>query len=195
MSELRDKQGRVLALSDDPGHRVTADWMGTAVLTLEDLLRPGLRAVAIGINPSNISVACGHYYQGSLGQRFIARLRQVRLIGDADKGHEDDAAFAGGVGFTDIIKRPTRSAKELRREEFEHGREDLVTKIECFRPKLVVFTYKDAAKAVFGEFPGNGFVPGLHVGPAGVYVMPGPMESNDTAKPTLVALGTRVRSL
>jgi TDG/mug DNA glycosylase family protein len=30
--------------------------------TLPDLLRPGLRLVVVGINPSLYSVAVGHYY-------------------------------------------------------------------------------------------------------------------------------------
>ena len=33
-------------------HRVTEEWMGERVETLEDLLRPGLRAICIGINPA-----------------------------------------------------------------------------------------------------------------------------------------------
>jgi TDG/mug DNA glycosylase family protein len=44
--------------------------MGEEIETLDDLLRPGLRAVAIGINPTPKSVAAGHYYQGKYGQTF-----------------------------------------------------------------------------------------------------------------------------
>jgi TDG/mug DNA glycosylase family protein len=51
-------------------HRVTEKWMGEQVETLEDLLRPGLHAVCIGINPAPASVSAGHYYQGKLGQMF-----------------------------------------------------------------------------------------------------------------------------
>ena len=36
--------------------------MGEQVETLADVLRPGLRAVVIGINPSPVSVAAGHCY-------------------------------------------------------------------------------------------------------------------------------------
>jgi hypothetical protein len=57
--------------SVDPGHRVTETWMGEDTETLEDLLRPGLRAVAVGMNPSPKSVAAGHYYQGKYGQTFF----------------------------------------------------------------------------------------------------------------------------
>jgi hypothetical protein len=42
-------------------HRVVEQWMGLPEETLEDLLRPGLRAVCVGINPSRVSVEAGHY--------------------------------------------------------------------------------------------------------------------------------------
>jgi len=190
---LRDKQGRLLALSEEQGHRISADWMGNTVLTLEDLLRPGMRAVAVGINPAPISVACGHYYQGRSGRRILARLRQANLIEETDDEFEDDAAFAAGLGFTDVIKRPTMGAKELQRAEFEYGRELLLKNVELYRPKLLVFTFKRAAQAVFGRFQGNGFVPGLRLGQSEVYVMPGPMENHVTARPTLARLAERVR--
>ncbi len=47
-------------------HRATEEWMGQQVETLEDLLRPGLRAVCIGINPAPTSVGAGHYHAASL---------------------------------------------------------------------------------------------------------------------------------
>lgn len=190
---LRDKHGHVLPLSEDPGHRITAEWMGQPVLTLDDLLRPGLRAACVGINPANLSVARGHYWQGPLGQRFLGRLCHVGLIETSEKGWEDDAAFAAGVGFTDVIKRPTRSAKDLCSDEYKHGRQDLVDKVKRYRPRLVIFAFKDAAEAVFERhFDGNGFVPGLRIGRSDVFVMPGPMEYKPTADRTLGTLAEYV---
>lgn len=40
---------------------MTEDWLGEPVETLEDLLRDGLYAVCVGINPSPVSVETGHY--------------------------------------------------------------------------------------------------------------------------------------
>jgi len=54
--------------------------MGKQVETLEDLLRPGLRAICVGINPAPTSVRAGHYYQGRLGQGFYERLRKAGLL-------------------------------------------------------------------------------------------------------------------
>lgn len=166
--------------------------MGEPVETLEDLLRPGLTAVCVGINPSLVSVEKGHYYQGRAGQRFLGRLRRVGLLPTAFEGYEDDAAFAAGTGFTDIVKRPTRSSKELRADEFRHGRRALLEKLESCTPELVIFTYKETAKRLFGDFEGNGFVPGLSVAESQVFVMPGPYEAVTAADETLSELAARL---
>src|SRR5438874_2082222 len=123
-------------------HRVQEEWMGEQVTTLEDLLRLGLRAVCVGINPSPVSVEAGHYYQGRLGQGFFARLRGAGVLPASFDGYEDDVAFAAGIGFTDIVKRPTPSEKEVRLEEFVHGRELLEAKLVENKPALVIFTFK-----------------------------------------------------
>lgn len=44
--------------------------MGERVVTLGDLLGPGVQAVVVGINPSPVSVAAGHYYRGGSGSGF-----------------------------------------------------------------------------------------------------------------------------
>jgi double-stranded uracil-DNA glycosylase len=165
--------------------------MGVEVETLEDLLAENLRAVCVGINPSPVSVAAGHYYQGRAGQRFFARLRQAGVIPQAGDGYEDDAALRAGIGFTDIVKRPTPSAKEVRPEEYAHGRELLEAKLERFRPDLVIFTFKKTAEILLGKFAGNGFMPSLRLAHSDVFVMPGPYEGGATAQATLRRLAER----
>jgi double-stranded uracil-DNA glycosylase len=106
-------------------------------------------------------------------------------------GWQDDEAFAAGVGFTDIVKRPTEKASEIRPEEYQHGQPLLEAKLEKFRPQLIIFTFKETAKRLFGNFAGNGFVLGLQLGGSDVFVMPGPYESGNTANETLSGLGKR----
>jgi double-stranded uracil-DNA glycosylase len=155
-------------------HRVTEQWMGKRVETLEDLLRPGLRAVCVGINPALRSVEAGHYYQGRLGQQFYERLRRSGLLPPRTHGWEDDLAFERGVGFTDIVKRPTAKAAEVTVEEFEHGRELLRAKIEAVAAGLVIFMFKKTAEVLFGPIIGNGLIDGRRLGGAPIFVMPGP---------------------
>jgi TDG/mug DNA glycosylase family protein len=173
---------------DGPGHRVVEEWMGEQVQTLADLLRLGLRAVIVGINPAPDSVAVGYYYQGALGRQLWSRLRGVGMVRSHESGFEDDAAFASGVGFTDIVKRPTPGEKDVAAAEFQHGRDALVAKLEHYRPPLVIFTFKRTAVKLFGPFPGNGFVDGLRLASSDVFVMPGPYEAGDTANATLDTL-------
>ena len=48
--------------------------------TLADLPPKRDRLLFIGLNPSPVSVAAGHYHQGRLGQTFWRRLMTVRII-------------------------------------------------------------------------------------------------------------------
>lgn len=90
------------------GYQTYESWLGERVLTLADILPSDPLVVCMGINPSPTSVAIGHYYQGRLGQRFFSRLRRAELIDEVGSGFEDDAALLRGVGFTDVVKRPTQ---------------------------------------------------------------------------------------
>jgi double-stranded uracil-DNA glycosylase len=170
------------------GHRVTEDWMGESIETLEDLLRPGLRAVCVGINPAPASVAAGHYYQGKVGQGFYERLRRAGILPRAS-GWEDDLAFEMGLGFTDIVKRPTGGASEVRAEEFAYGRPLLTAKVEAVSPKLLLFVFKETAKKLLGPFAGNGLLAGRTLAGAEIFVMPGPYERRDLVEQRLRELG------
>lgn len=169
-------------------HRLKVDWMGEQVETLADLLRPGLRAVCIGINPSPVSVAAGHYYQGQIGRRFWQRLQRAGAIKEAGTGREDDAAFLAGIGFTDIVKRPTARADAISSAEFEHGRELLAVKLRRYNPPLLIFTFKKTATALLGPFKGDGHRPELEFEGAQIFVMPGPYERTDRVADSLEQL-------
>lgn len=182
-------------ISTEPGHRIEIEWTGRTVTTLEDLLRSGLMAVVVGINPAPPSVAAGHYWQGRTGHTLWRRLRAVGLLPDEFDGYEDDAAFAAGVGFTDVVKRPTAGASELSRAELEHGLSDLEAKLADAGAPLVIFAFKQAATTLLGDFQGNGFVPSLRLGASEVFVMPGPYQKAETADATLEGLRQRVTNL
>jgi TDG/mug DNA glycosylase family protein len=168
-------------------HRVTEEWMGQPVETLEDLLRPGLRVVCIGINPALTSVRAGHHYQGQLGQQFCERLRRAGLLPRAP-GWEDDLAFEHGIGFTDIVKRPTQKASDVRADEFGHGRDRLHAKLRPLEPGLVIFVFKKTAEVLFGSIAGNGLIPDRELAGVPIFVMPGPYAPGDNVE-------TRLREL
>ena len=133
------------------GHRVRIVWMGKHVETLDDLFPDRVRAVCVGINPAPVSVAAGHYFQGALGQRFFARLRDAGVIGETARGAEDDAAVVAGIGFTDVVKRPTARAAEM-----AHAVRLLRATLERVQPPVLIFPFKQAAVRLVGPFAGNG---------------------------------------
>ena len=175
--------------SNMTGHRTSLDWTGSTVETLADLLPPTPRAICVGINPAPRSVEIGHYYQGNLGQRLFGRLRRAGLLIDPVQGFEDDQLFGKGIGFTDIVKRPTASADQVTLEERKFGSQLLADKLREAAAPVLICAFKDAAVALVGKFDGNGWLSEPFAG-ARVFVMPGPYESNSTALPTIESLAT-----
>ncbi len=111
---------------------------GVETVTLKELLRPGLRPVLVGINPSPISVATGHYYKGRLGQRFWGRLQSAGIASDLSMGLEDDAALEQGLGFADVVRRPTPRSIDASDAEMSEGAESLVGRLRVAQGAVVV---------------------------------------------------------
>jgi TDG/mug DNA glycosylase family protein len=110
------------------GYQAWIEWMDAPVLTLADLwpLRP--RAMVVGLNPAPTSVEVGHYYQGRSGQRQLRRLMEAGLFEPREvDGQFEETALRSGVGFTDIVKRPSRGEKDVTTVEIEHGRSALIS--------------------------------------------------------------------
>lgn len=175
------------------GHQVRMAWLGSTVTTLADLLRPGLKVVTVGINPAPVSVAAGHYYQGSAGQIFYRRLTVVGLLPPGG-GFEDDRAYGAGVGFTDVVKRPTGNANEVSPHELVVGRRILEGKLRALEVPLVIFTFKKAATSVLGDFQGHGLLPTARLAGGRVFVMPGPYERREQTACALQELAEHLRS-
>ena len=131
---------------------------GVMAETLPEYLRPGLRAVFVGLNPSPVSVAAGHYYQGTLGRRFWGRVRNHGLIPWDRVGAEDRYAFEIGFGFTDLVRRPTARATGLCREEIRSSAVDLVRRLQTIgdRP-LIIFVFAAAWQAASPRLHELGF--------------------------------------
>src|SRR3982751_3416825 len=84
----------VAALTARPGpgsHRLTMVIDGRRVETLADPPPLRNRLLFVGLNPSPVSVAAGHYHQGRLGRRFWTRLIRAGIIPhDSDLETADD---------------------------------------------------------------------------------------------------------
>jgi len=165
-------------------------------MTLPDLLRDGLDLVFIGINPSLYSVARGHYFARktnrfwpSFSRSTLSELVRRDLGLDRLEPEHDAILLNYGIGFTDVVKRPTARADELSSDEFAAAALDLVAKIETFQPRIACFHgmmgYRPFVrvhaprlpKPELGEQP-------LRIGGTRLFVIPNPSPANAHASPT-----------
>jgi TDG/mug DNA glycosylase family protein len=56
--------------------------------------------------------------------------------------HDDKRVIEFGIGLTDLVKRPTKSIEELKREDYAEGRIVLGQKLEEYAPHVVAFNGK-----------------------------------------------------
>ena len=118
---------------------------GEEVVTLVELLRPGLRAVFVGINPAPKSVAAGHYYHGPHGRIFWGLLQRYKITTLLPKGQEDLSAFEEGFGFADLVRFPTKAASDISMNEKRAGIEDLTSRLKALGDyPVIAFRYSEA---------------------------------------------------
>jgi len=106
---------------------------------IPDLLRPGLALVFCGYNPSLRSGATGHNYAHP-GNRFWRVLHAAGITDRLYAPDEDALLLERGIGFTNIVPRPTLRADELTRDEIRAGAVALRTKLEHLQPSAVAYT-------------------------------------------------------
>ncbi len=167
------------SLTERPGpgpHRTTISVDGAAVETLADLPPLRDRLLFVGLNPSPVSVAAGHYHQGRLGHTFWKRLMTAGVIPRAAAIETaDDALMAAGHGITDLLKVPT--ARDVATDaELTAGVGPLWQKIAIWRPAAVVFIYKRGASISAGRPLSEswGQLAGVALAGRPCFLMPGP---------------------
>jgi TDG/mug DNA glycosylase family protein len=159
--------------------------------TLPDYLRPDLRLVFVGINPGLYSVARGHYFARPTSRFWPAFSRSKlsapvrRALGVRALGPEQDASLLRfGIGFTDVVKVPSRNAGELSPRLFKEWAPRLLRRLRTYRPRVACFhgvtgyrpfvriaLHDDAACVVLGPQP-------LTVGDTRLFVAPNPSAAN-----------------
>lgn len=118
----------------------------TLPATLPDYLRPGLAILSIGLNPSINSVKAGFYF-ATPQNRFWRALNGSRLINEAlipGRAAIELLFEHYNIGFTDVVKRPSRSGSELRAGDYRQWAPILKEKIEQNKPDIAWFHGKVA---------------------------------------------------
>jgi TDG/mug DNA glycosylase family protein len=154
---------------------------GVATTTLADLPPLRDRLLFVGLNPSPVSVAAGHYHQGQLGRTFWRRLMLAQVLpAGTPVETADDALLAAGHGITDLYRVPT-ARDEATDAVLTAGVGPLWQKIAIWRPAAVVFIYKRAAEIAAGRKLDAqwGHLEGMALGGRPCFLMPGPYATTE----------------
>ncbi|HET7580163.1 MAG TPA: G/U mismatch-specific DNA glycosylase [Bacillales bacterium] len=117
---------------------------------IPDHIRPNLKVLFIGFNPSLKSGETGHHYANP-NNRFWSILCRAGLTPEKLKPAEDSKLLDYGYGLTNIVARPTKAAADLSKEEYAEGRDELKAKIKRYKPQIACFV----GKGVYQQFSSN----------------------------------------
>jgi double-stranded uracil-DNA glycosylase len=118
--------------------------------TLPDYLLDRPDILFVGINPGSYSARRGHYYARATN-RFWWALHASGLIPLPLSPQEDWRVIEFGLALTDLVKRPTNSAADVRGDEFAAGRHVLTEKIARVQPRIVCFNGLTGYQQFFQE--------------------------------------------
>jgi TDG/mug DNA glycosylase family protein len=164
-------------------------------MTLPDLLRPGLKIVFVGINPSLFSVQRGHYFARTtnrfwpcFSRSVLSREARQALGVEMLTPEHDRALLDHGFGFTDVAKRPTARADQLDPSELTAGVAHLTAKLESYQPHIACFHGITGFRAVHRALVIATTAPQLgeqpwRLGPTRLFVIPNPSPANAHATP------------
>ncbi len=145
----------------------------------------------IGINPGLYSVAQGHYFARPTSRfwpafsRSILSARIRASLGTDLLGPEDDRALLRfGIGFTDVVKVPSRRASDLTPRDYREWAPRLLARLRTFQPRVACFHgltgFREFAGCVLHE-PGRDWRLGIQpvrLGRTSLYVIPNPSPAN-----------------
>ncbi|VVC89495.1 unnamed protein product [Leptidea sinapis] len=98
----------------------------------------------------NLDIIIGHHYAGP-GNHFWKCLYLSGLTREQMSADEDYKLLNFGIGFTNMVSRPTKGSADLTRREIKEGSAILLEKLQTFRPKVAVFN----GKLIYEVFSGK----------------------------------------
>ncbi len=155
------------------GVRVTA----RRAFTLPDWIRPRLDVLFCGLNPSTYAAKKGMPF-GRPGNRFWPAALRAHIV---PRDRDLRAALTAGVGFTDLVKRPTRRASELRTGEYDAGVERVARLVHTFGPAVLCFVGLEGWRRAVDRTANPGWIPGGFEG-SPAYLMPSTSGLNAHAR-------------
>jgi TDG/mug DNA glycosylase family protein len=137
---------------------------------LPDVLQNGLLLVFCGTAAGKRSAEERAYYAHP-GNRFWSTLHETGLTPRRLQPMEFPLLPGFGIGLTDVAKLHSGNDNELPRDAFDAA--GLIEKIEHWRPRVLAFTSKAAARAVLGRSDSYGLCE-QRIGSTQLFVLPSP---------------------
>jgi TDG/mug DNA glycosylase family protein len=121
------------------------------------VIAPGLRVLFCGINPGLYTAAVGHHFARP-GNRFWPALFASGFTDQLVSPFDERQLLSSGYGVTNVVRRATATADQLRREELRAGGKRLAAKVRRYKPAVLAVlglgAYRatwDKPKAVIGR--------------------------------------------
>ncbi len=159
---------------------------------LRDVIAPGLDVLFCGINPSLMSAGRGHHFARP-GNRFWPAIHRAGLTPRLMGPEEDMELLDHGLGVTNVVDRPTRTAAELSPEELRAGAAALDELVARYRPRALAVLGITAYRLGFGRPRAAIGLQPERVGGAATWVVPNPSGLNAHQLPDLARIYGQLR--
>ncbi len=144
---------------------------------LSEILAPGLSVVFCGLNPALSAVRDGHNFSNPTN-RFWRVLHLAGFTPRLLQAEEERELLQYGCGLTSAVSRPTKSASELKKQDYLSAAPALENKIRKIAPANLAFLGKAAHAAISLRAAVEwGRQPEEFAG-AGVWLLPNPSGLN-----------------
>lgn len=124
--------------------------MFVTVKPINDYIKSNLDILFVGYNPSIRSSETGHHFANP-NNRFWTILYRAGLTPKKYEAVQDQTLLELGYGLTNIVPRPTKTAQEITKTEYQEGRKKLINKIKKYKPRFICFV----GKGVYKQYSGN----------------------------------------
>jgi double-stranded uracil-DNA glycosylase len=155
----------------------TAELKAAYGRTVPDLVRPGLKVLICGINPSLESGATGFHF-GRPSNRLWPVLHLAGFTSRRLHPSETDELLARGIGITNIVHRSTARADELHDDEIRAGVTALVALVDRIQPDWLAFLGLGAYRTAFGRRRATVGRQPDRLGRTGIWLLPNPSGLN-----------------
>lgn len=153
------------------------DMLDAVNRTVPDLIAPGLDVLFCGINPGLYSGATGRHF-AKPGNRFWKVLHLSGFTGRLLHPSEEEDLLASGCGVICFCHRTTARADELTRGEIVKGGQEVVAKVEKFKPKILAVLGLGAYRTAYNNKDAKLGLQDEKIGETLVWLLPNPSGLN-----------------